>query len=113
MGLFSRAFFSFLSCLYSVCFGVCDFPSAINVVVTIILDEIFQIDIDGEKSKLQNLFAATKSIKDTQKLHSVNVIRQDVHFTAIQQRNEPCFLVLILSWTKMRSFHCDLLEHIS
>jgi hypothetical protein len=45
---------------------------------TIILDEISQTDIDAAKLKLQQLFATTKSVKDTQKLHNVVAIRPDV-----------------------------------
>ena len=45
---------------------------------TIILDEISQTDIDAAKLKLQQLFATTKSVIDTQKLHNVVAIRPDV-----------------------------------
>ncbi|CAF3384637.1 unnamed protein product [Rotaria socialis] len=45
---------------------------------TIILDEISQTEIDVAKLKLEQLFMATKSVKDTQKLHSVIAIRSDV-----------------------------------
>jgi hypothetical protein len=45
---------------------------------TIILNEISETDIDAAKLKLQQLFATTKSVKDTQKLHSVIAIRPDV-----------------------------------
>jgi hypothetical protein len=45
---------------------------------TIILDEISQTEIDAAKLKLQQLFAKTKSVKDTQKLHNVIAIRPDV-----------------------------------
>ncbi|CAF5100005.1 unnamed protein product, partial [Rotaria magnacalcarata] len=45
---------------------------------TIILDEISQTEIDVAKLRLEQLFMATKSVKDTQKLHSVIAIRSDV-----------------------------------
>jgi hypothetical protein len=44
----------------------------------IIIDEISQGEIDAAKSKLQSLFAKTKSVKDTQRLHNVIAIREDV-----------------------------------
>ena len=45
---------------------------------TIILDEISQTNIDAAKLKFQQLFATTKSVKDTQKLYNVVAIRPDV-----------------------------------
>ncbi|CAF3468928.1 unnamed protein product [Rotaria socialis] len=45
---------------------------------TIILDEISQTEIDVAKLRLEQIFMATKSVKDTQKLHSVIAIRSDV-----------------------------------
>ena len=44
----------------------------------IILDEISQTDIDAAKLELQQIFARTKSVKNTQKLHNVVAIRPDV-----------------------------------
>ncbi|CAF3317809.1 unnamed protein product [Rotaria sp. Silwood2] len=45
---------------------------------TIIVHEISQTEIDASKQKLQPLFATTKSVKNTQKLHNVVPIRLDV-----------------------------------
>ncbi|CAF1292332.1 unnamed protein product [Adineta steineri] len=44
----------------------------------IILDEITQQHIDLSKTQLEYLFQNTVAVKDTQKLHSVHVIRTDV-----------------------------------
>ena len=44
----------------------------------IIADEIPQTQIDVVKSRLEQSFATTKPVKDTQKLHSAVVVRQDV-----------------------------------
>ncbi|CAF1145565.1 unnamed protein product [Adineta steineri] len=61
------------------CRSATDFISiAITKTNTIILDEIYQTDIDASKLKLQQVFATTKSVKDTQKLHTVIAIRPDV-----------------------------------
>jgi hypothetical protein len=61
------------------CRSATDFVSiAKTKTKTIVLDEISQTDIDTAKLKLQQLFARTKSVKDTQKLHSVIAIRADV-----------------------------------
>ncbi|CAF1275201.1 unnamed protein product [Rotaria sordida] len=64
-----------------------------NKTNTIILHEITQAAIDASEQKLQQIFNATRSVRDTQKLHHVTAIREDTIECRSYSQSTSCWTV--------------------
>ncbi|CAF3102305.1 unnamed protein product [Rotaria sp. Silwood2] len=60
---------------------------------TIILHEITQAAIDASEQKLQQIFNDTKSVRDTQKLHHVTVVGEDIIECRLYSESTCCWKV--------------------
>ncbi|CAF2377023.1 unnamed protein product [Rotaria sp. Silwood2] len=60
---------------------------------TIILHEITQAAIDASEQKLQQIFNDTRSARDTQKLHYVTAIREDIIECRLYSQSTSCWTV--------------------
>jgi hypothetical protein len=60
---------------------------------TIILHEITQAAVDASEQKLRQVFDHTKSVRDTQKLHHVTALREDVIECRLYSESTNCWTV--------------------